>query len=605
MWFWIPPALKWPGKLADGIDVLYRHYRYAVLPPSIHPNNTPYQWALPDRAGKPEGIEGYFPGVDELNELPEDWLVFSDPNGYQPYERITTDVNLWLREHGGGGCCTEMKWVGRLHKALITKAAEDGGCHDAMVNAVWAITAEVMHGHTGGRKALNIIKHHFIDMITNEGRRDLKQAENEYQRAVIGAVEKLIEQQVRTGDPCVQEDLEEIDPEQFFGKSGVLARTLRRTVEQTGNLAVGPGKIIYRHHDGLWTPDGEAEINRRTERLLGERFRPSHAQNVLSVVSNREQLISDENQDTRFINLPNGLLDWKERKLYPHSSAVMSTVRIPIKWDPNAKCPNIDKFIKEVFPRDARRLAYQVLGYMLFNGNPLHKAILLYGSGRNGKGTYLRLARMLAGGNNISAVTPQALDTSQFSSAQIYGKLANLVGDVDPKLFKGTEQFKQLTGGDYMLAQHKYGQPFLFQARALMIAAFNRLPTTTDTTEGFFSRWVVVPFNAHFPEGTADPTLIERLTRHEELQGLLVRAIEGLNQVMEQAALDVPESVRAAQENFRREADPIQNFVTECVETSTDRKAHVRKLDIYARYTEWCIANGYRPMASTRFIESR
>jgi putative DNA primase/helicase len=605
MWFWIPPARKWPGKLADGIDVLYRHYRYAVLPPSIHPSKNPYRWALPNKAGQPEGIEGYFPGVDELNELPEDWITaFSDTSGYQHYERVRTDVNLWLREHGGGNCCTEMKRIGRHHKQAIIKAAEDGGCHDAMINAVWAITAEMMQGHIGGRKALGIIKRTFIDLITNSGRRGNQAAENEYKRAVIGAVEKLIPKQVRDGDPCTLEDHEEIDPEQFFAKSGLLARTLRNAVEKSGKLAVGPGRIIYRYNDGLWTPDGDAEINRRTERMLGERFRPSHAQNVLSVVSNREQLITDDNQDTQFINLPNGLLDWKERRLYPHSSAVISTVRVPIAWNPDAKCPNIDKFISEVFPPDAHNLAYQVLGYMLFNGNPLHKAIILYGSGRNGKGTYLRLARMLAGGNNISAISPQALDTSQFASAQIYGKLANLVGDVDPKLFKGTEQFKQLTGGDYMPAQHKYGQPFIFQAKALMVAAFNKLPTTTDTTEGFFSKWVVVPFNAQFLGNKADPNLLERLTRPEELQGLLVRAIEGLNQVMNQGALDIPESVKIACENFRKEADPIQNFVTDCVEVTLNRKTHVRKGDIYSRYVEWCMANGYRPQASMRFSES-
>ena len=137
-------------------------------------------------------------------------------------------------------------------------------------------------------------------------------------------------------------------------------------------------------------------------------------------------------------------------------------MRIPIEWDEDAECPTVNQFFGEVFPSDAIELAYEILGYMLYNDNPLHKAILLYGSGRNGKGTFIRLARMLVGHNNISAVTPQALDSSQFSSAQLYGKLANLVGDVDPRIFKSTEQFKQLTGGDYMMAQHKHKDPFVF-----------------------------------------------------------------------------------------------------------------------------------------------
>ena len=126
---------------------------------------------------------------------------------------------------------------------------------------------------------------------------------------------------------------------------------------------------------------------------------------------------------------------------YQGNPGIVSTIRIPIGWNEDAECPEIDKFFSEVFPSDAIELAYEILGYMLYNDNPLHKAILLYGSGRNGKGTFIRLARMLVGHANISAVTPQALDSSQFSSAQLYEKLANLVGDVDPRIFKSTEQF--------------------------------------------------------------------------------------------------------------------------------------------------------------------
>ena len=211
---------------------------------------------------------------------------------------------------------------------------------------------------------------------------------------------------------------------------------------------MGPGKQIYRHTGGLWVPDGESEIYRRTESLLRQRWRPSHAENVRKIVEHREPFITDDKQDTDYLNVLNGLLDWREGKLYPHNPGIVSTIRIPIEWNENAECPEIDKFFSEVFPSDAIELAYEILGYMLYNDNPLHKAILLYGSGRNGKGTFIRLARMLTGHANISAVTPQALDSSQFSSAQLYGKLANLVGDVDPRIFKSTEQFKQLTGGE-------------------------------------------------------------------------------------------------------------------------------------------------------------
>lgn len=602
LWFQCPAGLKWPGKLGAGLDVIYRHYRYMVCPPSIHPDGGQYRWAnLRGDSLRVSG--GYLPGIEEFSDLPDTWLTLADQGGYIYRERATVDSRMWLREHGRGKPCPEIRRVVRKHLVELRKHADLGGMHDALINAVWAIVAEIAQGHSGGYKALAKIRGTFFVQADASGRREAGAAEAEWERACVGAIEKTALEPVREGDPCIVEESERgSDPARFFDpKHGLKARSLRDAVELTGKLAVGPGKILYRHTEGLWVPDGGPEIFRRTQKLLGQRYRPGHAANVLSVVENRIPLITDDKQDTQFLNLPNGLLDWAEGKIYPHSSHVVSTVRIPIEWNDEAECPHIDQFFSEVFPGDAIELAYEILGYLLFNDNPLHKAILLHGTGRNGKGTFIRLARMLVGHNNISAITPQDLDTSNFTAAQLYGKLANLVGDVDPRIFKSTEKFKQLTGGDYITAQHKHKDPFVFRCRALMVAAFNSLPRTADTTEGFFSRWVVVPFTAFFPAGKADPTLIDRLTRTEELQGLLRYAVGGLQNVMRKGGFTIPASVEKATARFRDEADPMRSFITDCVRFT--HEAFMPRTDLYQRYASWSVVNGFHAMSAQRFYE--
>ncbi len=603
LWFRCQDNVRWPGKLGAGLDVVYRHYRYMVLPPSVHPDGGQYRWANL-RGNTLRVSNGYFPGIDEFSDLPDEWISLAGAESYVHRERATVDSRLWLAEHGKGKPCPEIRRVVRHHLTEIRKHADLGGMHDAMVNAVWAVLAEVSQGHVGGLAGLKKIRTVFYLQADASGRREAGAAKAEWERACIGAIEKTAIERVREGDPCVVEESERgKDPNRFFDpKYGLKAQSLRQAVELTGKLAVGPGRIIYRHADGLWTPDGEAELYRRSQRLLGQRYRPGHAANVLSVVSNREPFITDDKQDTQYLNLPNGLLDWQNNELIPHNPHVVSTVRVPIPWDEEAECPDIDRFFRQVFPNDAIELAYEILGYMLYNDNPLHKAILLHGSGRNGKGTFIRLARMLVGHNNISAVTPQALDSSQFSSAQLYGKLANLVGDVDPRIFKSTEKFKQLTGGDYMQAEHKHKDPFVFRCRALMVAAFNSLPRTADTTEGFFSRWLVVPFTGFFPAGVADPTLIQRLTTPEELQGLLRYAVGGLQQVMRRGRFSLPASVVKATERFKAEADPMRSFIEDKIEFVGGREFTART-DVYASYAAWSAINGFHQMSAQSFYE--
>ena len=153
-----------------------------------------------------------------------------------------------------------------------------------------------------------------------------------------------------------------------------------------------------------------------------------------------------------------------------------------------------------------------------------------------------------------------------------------------------------------MQAEHKHKDPFVFRCRALMVAAFNSLPRTADTTEGFFSRWLVVPFTGFFPAGVADPTLIQRLTTPEELQGLLRYAVGGLQQVMRRGRFSLPASVMKATERFKAEADPMRSFIEDKIEFVGGREFTART-DVYASYAAWSVINGFHQMSAQSFYE--
>lgn len=390
-------------------------------------------------------------------------------------------------------------------------------------------------------------------------------------------------------------------PNQFFDRDGLLVQKLHRCIERRQPIIRDIAGTLYRYSDGVWRNDGTDAAKRETSRLLQNRYRMSYASTVTELFRIREPVLTDETVDSTYLNLPNGLLDWRAGALRTHSRAVLSTIRIPVEWDPTATCPQIQEWMDEMFTPEVRPFVEEVIGYMLLNDNPLHRAILLYGKGRNGKGTFLRLVSALAGVENTSSVSPQSLDSNRFRAAELFGKLANLVGDVDPKTFEATEVFKQVTGGDRITAEKKHRDPFQFRCRALIIAAFNKLPRTDDASEGFFSRWIVLPFMRFFAAGEADVHMTAKLTSPEELRGLLVVAVAGLQRVMARRAFELPPAVMTATQGFRRSADPIRSFLAEHVESAHDY--FQPRTPIHSRYRMWTDANGYEHVTASEFYD--
>jgi putative DNA primase/helicase len=101
--------------------------------------------------------------------------------------------------------------------------------------------------------------------------------------------------------------------------------------------------------------------------------------------------------------------------------------KIEAKYDPNADCPTIKKFLTEVVPDVSDQETLQEFsGFCLQRQYNHHKMLLLVDGGANGKSTFLGIIRAFLGNENICSVPIQTLVTNRFASAILYGKLANI-----------------------------------------------------------------------------------------------------------------------------------------------------------------------------------
>ncbi|MCA1683858.1 MAG: phage/plasmid primase, P4 family, partial [Actinobacteria bacterium] len=221
--------------------------------------------------------------------------------------------------------------------------------------------------------------------------------------------------------------------------------------------------------------------------------------------------------------------------------------------------------------------------------------------GHNGKTVFLNLIRGLLGEWNCASVTLQAFGEQRFAPAQLFGKLANIAGDLDARAIKRTDMFKMATGNDTVMAEHKYGQPFNFVPFAVPLFSANEAPISADQTDAWFDRWLIVPFERRFTGPKDDPKLTEKLTTPEELSGLLAHSVGALGRLMDRGRFEVPESVRAAGDVYRSKLDTVRAFVEE--ECEFDRDGTSNRTYLYKDYSDWCKDGGRWPVSNSNFFD--
>lgn len=392
-----------------------------------------------------------------------------------------------------------------------------------------------------------------------------------------------------------------------FGPDGLLAVRAARRVLEAGPLMVDAQGVFWVYADGVWRPDETGvEVRRRTVRLLGERYRPSHARTVLEVMSTVcEQFVVSPTPEV--INFGNGMLRWRgdpDPVLVDHHPEFMSTVQLPIEWDPAAVCPVFDAFLESAVPPDDLDRAWEVLGYLLMSGNPLQRMFMLTGTGGNGKGVYLNVIRAALGDRNTSAEPLHDLAENRFSAAELLGKLANICGDIDATYIQNTAAIKQLSGDDRMKGERKNERQFYFKFWGKAIFSANAIPGASDSSRGWTRRWEVVPFP--YVPTKVDPTISDRIVA-EELPGIAVKAIDALRRLMSMGEFARGESAEAAHTEFAEKANRLLRWIGDPdsnvhADPDTWNKGTIL-LSAFRQWEAYDQGNGHKDIGSQRFNE--
>lgn len=363
------------------------------------------------------------------------------------------------------------------------------------------------------------------------------------------------------------------------------------------------GGALYRFHNGAYRSRGDQIVKSAVKRICNawgeqKRWCPRLADNVVEYIRVDAPEVWDRPPEDRLC-VANGIIDIGTGELLPHSPDFLSTVQLPVKFNPAATCPAIDQFVSQAFPEDATELAYQIPAWLMLPNTSIQKAVLLTGEGGNGKSRYLAMVRAFLGGVNCAGLSLHILESNKHASARLVGKLANICPDLPSDHLAGTSIFKAITGGDPLSAERKFQESFEFVPFCRLIFSANHPPRSSDSSQAFFDRWVVVPFDRTF-RGTGEEIpareLDARLSAAGELSGLLNRALAALPALRTGKFID-PESVRDAFAEFQAVTDPLAVWLDRY--TVDDPEAIIPRKTLRIAYNAHLERSG-RPPATER-----
>lgn len=359
---------------------------------------------------------------------------------------------------------------------------------------------------------------------------------------------------------------------------------------------------FYIYKKGVWMKKEDNDIFTLLRKILQEpRFgvwKRRREEEYIAALKREVYYSKDMNPYKHIINMKNGVFDLNKLQFLPHDPKYLSSIQIPVDYVEDAQCPRFIQYMDEVFEGDIERrdVAQEWYGYAMTTETKAQKALILYGSGGNGKGVFTEVLSMLIGEDNISHIPLNELNKG-FSRVCLFNKTANISNEneSDGKVFN-TQYFKAIVGQDTINAEQKGKPVFSFKPTAKLILSMNNLPATKDKSKGYYRRLAILNFTAQFDEENSDKDLKKKL--EEEMSGIFLWAIEGLKRLRKNDyKFSKCENMERTVKEYEIEQNPMIAFFNECLEKEEDPEYREDNKVIYNTFKNWAQKNGHNGYA--------
>lgn len=329
--------------------------------------------------------------------------------------------------------------------------------------------------------------------------------------------------------------------------------------------------------------------------------------------------LSDFDTDPNILVAGNGVIDLRSGELLPHDPNRLVMKGTDVDFVPGATHEDWGTALEALPDVDTAqwmqlRFGQALTGYV----PPEDELVVLRGSGRNGKSTFLG-AILKVGGDQAVTVSDKLLqsrgDAHPTEKMMLRGARIAVQEETREGRHLDVMTLKGILGTPEVTARYMRQDNVSFKSTWALFLSTNYELTVTEMDDGTWRRLLEVPFpwtyinpskgTPSLPhERAGDPQLRSRLIEGVEQQrAVLAWLVEGARRWHEAGRQFpvAPTAVLCATERWRRNTDHWRAYSDECLEVTGDPMDVVWVRDAFSGFSEWLRSAGHAPWSETVF----
>lgn len=296
-----------------------------------------------------------------------------------------------------------------------------------------------------------------------------------------------------------------------------------------------------------------------------------------------DSMLADESKrfkpDRNYVCFKNGVLDIRTMEFNEHNPKYCTDIIMSYDYNPQTRSGLWDSVIEKTIPDEGMRTAFQQFcGAFLLDRHKYKFEYICFcvGEGQNGKSVICRAMVNLFRNEDaqgqaitkcITTYTPEQLFKSNqmdYHMAEVQGKIMNYCDDVSDKDFSGGD-FKAFVSGGEFIGRSPYGREVVVVTDVpLMLCCANKIPPTTDDSDGYFRRFLIINCPNKVSEKDKDTQLEAKLKADDVRCAIFNWILEGYRQLIANGCkIEMSDAVRQLKEDMKADSNSCRRWIRE------------------------------------------